>query len=116
MVSLIRQGDVWWADLGTPLGSEPGFRRPMLVVQADVFTEAGLGTVVAVPLSSNLSLGDHSSCVVMSAAATGLPKDSVALVHQIHAVDRSRFVAAAGRVSPTLLALVLAALDLVLGR
>jgi len=115
-VTAIRQGGVWWADVARPLGSEPGFRRLLLVVQADRFTEAGLATVVAVPLSSNLTLASHASCVEVPAAVTGLPEDAVALVHQIHAVDRARLVAAAGQVSPPLLERILAALDLVLGR
>ena len=51
---VISQGDVWWADLGEPVGSEPGFRRPVVVVQGDGFNRSSLRTVVAVPLTSNL--------------------------------------------------------------
>ena len=51
---VISQGDVWWADLGEPVGSEPGFRRPVIVVQGDSFNRSALRTVVTVPLTSNL--------------------------------------------------------------
>ncbi len=51
---VISQGDVWWADLAEPVGSVPGYRRPVIVVQSDSFNRSSLRTVVAVPLTSNL--------------------------------------------------------------
>ena len=58
-------GDIWWADFGIPFGSEPGFRRPVLVVQDD-------GTIVIVPLSTNLLLADAPGNVLFEEQATGL--------------------------------------------
>ena len=77
---VITQGDVWWADLGEPAGSEPGFRRPVLVVQGDAFNRSRIATVVCVVLTSQLKWADAPGNVLLSARATGLPKDSVANV------------------------------------
>ena len=85
---VVERGDVWWADLGEPEGSEPGFRRPVLVVQADAFNRSRLQTVIAVVMTSNLHLIDAPGNVLMPARATGLPRDSVANVSQVVTIDR----------------------------
>lgn len=113
---MISQGDVWWADLGEPVGSEPGFRRPVIVVQGDSFNRSALRTAVAVPLTSNLRWAGAPGNVRLTARATGLPRDSVANVSQIVALDRSILIERVGRLSPSKLELVLAGIDTVLGR
>jgi mRNA interferase MazF len=113
---VISQGDVWWADLGEPVGSEPGFRRPVIVVQGDNFNRSALRTVVAVPLTSNLRWTAAPGNVRLTARATGLPRDSVANVSQLVALDRSILIERVGRLSSSKLELVLAGIDTVLGR
>ena len=113
---VISQGDVWWADLGEPVGSEPGFRRPVIVVQGDSFNRSALRTAVAVPLTSNLRWAGAPGNVRLTARATGLPRDSVANVSQIVALDRSILIERVGRLSPSKLELVLVGIDTVLGR
>ena len=113
---VISQGDVWWADLGEPVGSEPGFRRPVIIVQGDSFNRSALRTVVAVPLTSNLRWAAAPGNVRLSARATGLPRDSVANVSQLVALDRSILIERVGRLSSSKLELVLAGIDTVLGR
>lgn len=113
---MIAQGEVWWADLAEPAGSEPGFRRPVVVVQCDAFNRSRIGTVVCVPLTSNLRWADAPGNVVLEADATGLPKDSVANVSQVVTLDRGVLVERVGRVSERTLALVLSGIDVVLGR
>ena len=113
---MISQGDVWWADLGAPVGSEPGFRRPVIVVQGDNFNRSALRTVVAVPLTSNLRWAAAPGNVRLTARATGLPRDSVANVSQLVALDRSILIERVGRLSSSKLELVLAGIDTVLGR
>ena len=113
---VISQGDVWWADLGDPVGSEPGFRRPVIVVQGDAFNRSTLRTVVAVPLTSNLRWAAAPGNVRLTARATGLPRDSVANVSQLVTLDRSILVERVGRLSPAKLELVLAGIDVVVGR
>ena len=113
---VIRQTEIWWADLAEPAGSEPGYRRPVLIVQGDGLNFSQIATVVCVPLTSNLRWAEAPGNVLLRARATGLPKDSVANVSQIVTVDRSQLLEPAGRVSKAQLEDVLAGLDVVLGR
>jgi mRNA interferase MazF len=110
------QGDVCWASLPDPAGSGPGFRRPVVVVQGDAFNASRLATVVVVPLTSSLRWAAAPGNVLLAAKRTGLPRDSVANVSQIVAVDRSILTERAGHLSESDLDLVLAGIDLVLGR
>jgi mRNA interferase MazF len=110
------QGETWWADLGEPVGSEPGFRRPVLIVQGDALNQSRIATVICVPLTSNLKWADAPGNVVLKAKTTGLPKDSVANVSQIVSIDRDMLTKRAGKIRAQQLELVFAGLDLVLGR
>lgn len=113
---MIAQGEVWWADLGQPAGSEPGFRRPVVVVQGDAFNASSLRTIVCVALTSNLKWAEAPGNVLLPARATGLPKPSVANVSQVVTLDRTALAERVGRLSASRLELVLAGLDVVLGR
>jgi mRNA interferase MazF len=113
---VIAQGEVWWADLGEPVGSEPGFRRPVVVVQGEAFNASSLRTVVCVALTSNLRWGDAPGNVFLPARSTGLPKASVANVSQVVTLDRDALTERAGKLSASSLELVLAGIDVVLGR
>jgi mRNA interferase MazF len=99
---VIAQGEVWWAGLGEPAGSEPGFRRPVVVVQSDAFNASSLRTVLCVVLTSNVKWGEAPGNVLRSARATGLPKPSVANVSQLVTIDRTALTERAGRLSANL--------------
>ena len=64
---VVERGQIWWVDLGEPIGSEPGFRRPILIVQSDAFNRSRLRTVLAVVLTSNLRLVDAPGNVLIPA-------------------------------------------------
>jgi len=113
---VISQGDVCWASLDNPVGSSPGFRRPVAVVQGDAFNASRIATVVVIPLTSNVRLAAAPGNVLLAAASTGLPKDSVANVSQIVTVDRSLLTERVWRLADSDLQLLLAGIDLVLGR
>ena len=113
---VISQGEVWWADLGVPGGSEPGFRRPVVIVQADAFNRSRIATAVCVPLTSNLAWADAPGNVLLSAQATGLPKDSVANVSQLVTLDRAVLDQRVGKLSRAKLDLILAGIDILLDR
>jgi mRNA interferase MazF len=113
---VIAQGEVWWADVGDPAGSEPGYRRPVVVVQGDAFNASSLRTVVCVVLTSNTRWADAPGNVLLTAKAAGLPKPSVANVSQVVTLDRTALTERAGRLSASNLELVLAGIDVVLGR
>jgi mRNA interferase MazF len=113
---VIAQGEVWWADLAVPGGSEPGFRRPVIVVQGDSFNRSSLRTVVTVPLTSNLRWAGAPGNVRLTARATGLPRDSVANVSQVVTLDKGNLTERVGKLTTTKLELILAGIDIVLGR
>jgi mRNA interferase MazF len=112
----VLQGDTWWANLPEPTGSGPGFRRPVVVVQADALNRSRLATIVCVPLTSNLTWADAPGNVLLSPKVTGLPKDSVANASQIIALDRQFLSERVGKLPPKKLALVMSGIDVVLGR
>ena len=101
---VVARREVWWADLDVPRGSEPGFRHPILIVQADAFNRSRLRTILGVILTSNMRLLDAPGNTLLSAASTGLPKDSVANVTQIVTLDESYLSARVGQVSRKLMA------------
>lgn len=111
---MIERGEIWWADLSDPLGSGPGLRRPVLIVQSDAFNRSRIRTVVAVVVRSNLRLVDAPGNVLLPAKASGLPKDSIANVSQVITVDRDFLSDRAGRIRGTLLSNVESGLRLVL--
>jgi len=85
----MQRGEIWWADMGDPRGSEPGYRRPVLVVQSDAFNRSKITTVIVVPLTSNVKLSGAPGNVFLSERITRLPKDSVANISQIITLDKS---------------------------
>jgi mRNA interferase MazF len=113
---VIGQSEIWWADLDEPVGSTPGYRRPVLVVQCDAINASRIGTVVCIPLTSNLKWGDAPGNVLLSARATGLPKDSVANVSLIIALDKQQLTERIGKIARRQIDLVLAGIDIILGR
>ena len=113
---VISQGEVWWADLAEPAGSEAGYRRPVVVVQGDAFNRSAIGTVVSVPLTSTLRWAEAPGNVRLSARSTGLPRDSVANVSQIVALDRTLLTERVGKLARAKVDLLLSGVDIVLGR
>jgi mRNA interferase MazF len=113
---VIAQGEIWWAELPLPIGSAPGFRRPVVIVQGDAFNRSRIRTVVCVPVTSNLRLAEMPGNVRLTMAVSSLPKDSVANVSAIVAIDRTLLQERVSKLSPAKLALILAGIDVVLGR
>ncbi len=113
---VVSQGDVFWADFGEPIGSQPGFVRPVVIVQSDAFNLSEIATVVVVPLTSNLGLVRFPGNISLSAKATGLPKESVANVSQVTTVDRVQLVERVGSLSRAKRGAVLDGISIVLGR
>lgn len=94
---VVERGEVWWADLGEHDGSEPGYRRPVVIVPSDAFNRSRLRTVIAVVLMSNLRLLEAPGNVLIPARASGLPKASVGNVSQLVTLDRDFLLERAGR-------------------
>jgi mRNA interferase MazF len=85
---VIRQGDVFWVDLGSPSGSGPGFLHPYVVVQNDIFNRSHLNTVIVCGLTSNLKRAESPGNVLLEDGEANLPKRSVVIVSQVYTVDK----------------------------
>ncbi len=109
------RGELWWADLGIPFGSEPGFRRPILVVQDDAFNKSNINTVIIVPLTTNVALAEVPGNVFVEQEETGLTKDSVVVVSQLSAIDKRRLIEFIGKVRKQTLEEIEEGIKLVLG-
>ncbi|PYU91761.1 MAG: mRNA interferase MazF2 [Acidobacteria bacterium] len=110
------QGEVWWADLPAPAGSGPGFRRPVVVAQCDALNRSRIGTVVCVPLTSNLKWAGAPGNVSLPARLTGLPRDSVANVSQIVSLDKELLTVRVGRLPQAKLDLLVSGINVILGK
>jgi mRNA interferase MazF len=110
----VTRGEIWWADLPKPRGSEPGFRRPVLIIQADSFNRSGIRTVIVAVITSNLRLVDAPGNVLLPALVTGLPRDSVVNVSQLLTLDRSFLTELVDKLSGRLLGDVETGLRLIL--
>ena len=113
---VVSQGEIWWADLPTPVGSGPGFRRPVVIIQCDAFNRSRIATVVCVPLTSNLAWANVPGNVLLVKDVTGLPKDSVANASQVISLDKELLIGRVSKLARPKLDLVIAGLDAVLGR
>jgi mRNA interferase MazF len=110
----VTRGEIWWADLPEPRGSEPGFRRPVLVVQANSFNRSRIQTVIVAIISSNLRLAEAPGNVLLPTHASGLARDSVVNVSQLITLDRSFLTEAIGKIPERLMSEVVVGLRLVL--
>ncbi len=113
---MIAQGDIWWADLPTPVGSEPGYRRPVVVISSDAFNRTALRTVLCVTLTSQTRWAEAPGTLFLSARETGLPRDSVAQATLIAAVDKRALTEHVGSLRRELLEVLLDTVNTVLGR
>ena len=95
------RGEVWWADLGDPRGSGPGFRRPMLVVSSDAFNRSKIATVVCAVITSNLRLADAPGNVMLDTGDSGLARPSVVNCSQIVTLDKADLTERLGRLRDT---------------
>jgi mRNA interferase MazF len=111
---VIRQGDVFWVELGDPAGSAPGFVRPMVVIQNNVFNQSRINTVLVCALTSNLQQANSPANVLLNQGEANLPKQSVVNVSQIITVDKIQLVEKIGSLSTRRIQEVLVGLDLLI--
>lgn len=97
----IKQGDLFWVDLGVPKGSGPGYRHPHVVIQNNVFNESKIDTVVVCALTSNLKRAKAPGNVLIQKGEGNLKKDSVVNISQIITVDKSDLIERIGSLSPS---------------
>ena len=111
---VVERGSIWWAELGVPVGSAPGFRRPVLVVQSDLYNASAIKTVIVATMTSNTALAEFPGNVLLPADQFNLTKDSVVNVSQLTRVDISKLESCIGNVDDLTMQKVSAGLRLVL--
>ena len=111
----MKRGEVWWADLGQPKGSEPALVRPVIVVQDDLLTQSRLATVMVVPLTTNLRRAAAIGNVEVSPKDSGLKTPSVAMVCQVMSVDKLALFKQVGSLARPIIRKIDAGLALALG-
>ena len=111
----MQRGEIQWADLPDPVASEPGYRRPLVIVQIDEFNRSRINTVVVVVLTTNIYLSEAPGNVYLKSTQTGLSKDSVANVSQVLTIDKSFLTKKAGKLRKPELQQIESGLRLILG-
>lgn len=110
----IRQGDIFWIDLGIPEGSGPGYRHPHVVIQNNVFNKSRIYTVVVCAISSNLKLAGAPGNVLLKKGEAGLKKDSVINISQMITVDKSDLADKIGSLPPSRIKQIIAGVKLLI--
>ena len=95
----MKRGEIWWASLSVPRGSEPGYRRPVVAIQSNAFNRSRIQTVIVAAISSNMRLSDAPGNVTLTRTESGLPKNSVINVSQLLTLDRSFLTRRVARLS-----------------
>jgi len=97
------RGELWWADFGIPFGSEPGYKRPVLIIQNDFFNNSKINTTIVIPLTTNLILADAPGNILITKHESKLKKDSVITISQIEVIDRQRLIEKITKIDRTII-------------
>ena len=111
---IIERGEVWWADLGEPRGSSPGFHRPIVIIQSDFFNKTRINTLIAAIIITNLRLANMPGNILLSKRASGLNEESVVNITQLFTIDRTDLLEFIGTLSAKKMEQVESGLRLVL--
>ncbi len=111
----VKRGEIWWADLGEPMGSEPSLRRPVLIVQDNQYNRSNIATVIVLSITSTTRLADLPGNILLSKKESGLSKESVINVTQIATIDKNWVENRVGSLPQSLMEEVDYGIGLVLG-
>lgn len=111
---MIRQGEVYWVDFGEPGGSEPGFRRPAVVIQNDVFNASRIRTAVVCPLTSNLRRAEAPGNVLLAPGEAGLLEQSVINISQVFTVNKRDLIEKIGSLDEPRIREIISGINLLL--
>ena len=109
------RGELWWADFGIPFGSEPGYKRPVIILQNDFFNRSNISTTIVIPLTTNMLLADAPGNILLPKTISKLKKDSVITISQIEVIDRQRLTEKISKIDRTLLEKIENSIMFVLG-
>ena len=86
------RGEIWWANLGIPFGSEPGYKRPVLIIQDDAFNNSNIQTVIVASITTNTNLAGAPGNFYLEKKESGLSKPGVVNVSQVSTIDKRRML------------------------
>ncbi|MCU7938841.1 MAG: type II toxin-antitoxin system PemK/MazF family toxin [gamma proteobacterium symbiont of Bathyaustriella thionipta] len=95
----MKKGDIWWASLDEPIGSEPGYRRPVIIISSNDFNRSQIRTVIVAIITSNLCLADAPGNFKLSKKSTATDRDSVVNISQLMTLDKSFLTEHIGKLS-----------------
>ena len=96
---VVKRGEIWWATLDEPIASEPGYRRPVVIVSSNEFNQSRISTVIVAIVTSNLRLADAPGNFSISKKESGLSKESVVNISQVLTLDKSFLSKKSGKLS-----------------
>lgn len=111
---VIKQGDIFWVDLGQPSGSAPGFKHPHVVIQNNIFNQSRINTVVVCALTSNLKRAKAPGNVLLTKGEANLSKESVVNISQIITVDKSDLIKKIGSLSSSRIKQIIEGIELLI--
>ena len=111
----MKRGEIWWASMGEPRGSEPGYNRPVIIVSSNEFNQSLIQTVVVVVVTSNLRLVDAPGNFKITKKQSNLNKDSVVNVSQLITLDKTFLTEQVGKLNSTYISYLNEGVRLVLG-
>jgi mRNA interferase MazF len=89
----MQRGEIWWAQLNdSPVGSSPGYRRPVVIVQCEALNQSRLPTVIVVGVTGNLDTAQAMNNILLQTQDSGLPRESVVNISQVLTLDRSQML------------------------
>jgi mRNA interferase MazF len=96
---VVKRGEIWWASMGEPRGSEPGYRRPVVIISSNEFNQSLIQTVVCAAITSNLRLINAPGNFKLAKSKSGINRDSVVNVSQLITLDKSFFTEQVGKLN-----------------
>lgn len=99
-MSIVKRGDIFYADLSPVIGSEQGGMRPVLIVQNDTGNKHS-PTVIAAAITSQTGKARLPTHIELNAQSVGLSRDSVILLEQVRTIDKSRLRERMGKLDDT---------------
>jgi len=100
------RGELWWADFGIPFGSEPGYKRPVIIIQNDFFNRSNINTTIVIPLTTNILLADAPGNILFKKNESKLKKDSVITISQIEVIDRQRLIEKINKIDKSIINII----------
>ncbi len=86
---VIKRGEIWWAELPEPVGSEPGYKRPLVIIQSNEFNNSNINTIIAAVITTNIQLAAAPGNILLPAKKSKLPKKSVINISQLITINKS---------------------------